>query len=125
MIKARTCEAAMVDPISNAPTQLEIGQAQNRPQASPQIPGTPNPATNLGTDQRVEGLQSAVEKLIKKSLPPNSRLLIVQDKTTGAYIYQSVDPETGEVINQYPPEQLVKMHDYLATMSGMIIDTKA
>jgi len=113
----------MVDAISSAPR--EIGTAQSRPQDSPVSPAAPNPATNLPTDQRLVALQAVVEKLIKKSLPSNSRLLITQDEETGAFIYRSVDPETGEVITQWPAEQLIKLRQYLSEMEGMLIDTKA
>ncbi len=114
----------MVDPISNAPNPREIGQTQARPQPSPTSPATPDPSTNLGPDQRVLELQAAIEKLIKKSLPSNSKLQIDRDKETGTYIYRAVDPETGEVISQYPPEQIVKLRDYLAEMEGMLVDKK-
>ena len=113
----------MVDPISNAPSMREIGAAQARPQVSPQsVPGAPDPATNLSPDQRVAVVQAAVEKLIKKSLPPNSKLQVIQDKVTGTYIYRSVDPETGKVVSQWPPEQLIKLHDYLTQLEGLLVD---
>ncbi|HYM18728.1 MAG TPA: flagellar protein FlaG [Micropepsaceae bacterium] len=114
----------MVDPISNAPNPREIGQTQARPQPSPTSPAAPDPSTNLGPDQRVVVLQAVIEKLLRKSMPSNSKLQIVQDKTTGTYIYRAVDPQTGEVISQYPSEELVKLHDYLAEMSGMLVDKK-
>ena len=114
----------MVDPISNAPNPREIGQSQSRPQPSPATPGVPDPATSLGPDQRVLVLQEAVEKLIKKSLPTNSKLQIEHDKSTGTYIYRAIDPDTGEVISQYPPEELVKLREYLAEMAGMLVDKK-
>jgi flagellar protein FlaG len=119
-----TCEAAMVDPISNTTNVREIGQAQNRPQASPvpPVPGAVNPETNLTPDQRVEVMQAAVEKLIKKGMPANSKLQIDQDKETGTYIYRSVDPKTGEVLQQWPPEQLLKLRDYLHEMAGLFVD---
>lgn len=114
----------MVDPISNAPNTRESGATQNRPQASPvpPVPGAINPGTNLAPDQRVEALQAAVEKLIKKNLPTNSKLQIEQDKVTGTFIYRSVDPSTGEVIKQWPPEQLLKLRESLHEMEGMLVD---
>jgi flagellar protein FlaG len=123
MERGENCEAEMVDPISNAPSLHEIGAAQARPQVSSQTAsGAPDPATNLPPDQRVAVVQAAVEKLIKKSLPANSKLQVVQDKETGAFIYRSIDPDTGKVISQWPPEQLVKMHEYLAQLAGILLD---
>ena len=114
----------MVDPISNASNSREIGQTQGRPQPSPTSPATPDPATSLGPDQRVLVLEALIEKLIKKSLPSNSKLRIERNNKTGSYIYRAVDPETGEVISQYPPEELVKLRDYLAEMAGLLVDKK-
>ncbi len=114
----------MVDPISNAANPREIGLGQNRPQPSRASPAATNPATDLARDQRVQVLQSAIEKLIRKSLPSNSKLQIEQDKVTGTFIYRSIDTETGEIIRQWPPEQLLKLHEYLAQMEGMLVDKK-
>ncbi len=115
----------MVDPISNATSAREAGLNQNRPQTPAYAPGAPDAATNLPPDMRIEALQAAVEKLIKKSLPNNSKLQVEQDKTTGFFIYRSIDPDTGEVIRQWPPEQLVELRDHLKDMEGMLVDTKA
>jgi len=114
----------MVDPISNAPNPREIGQTTARPQPPASSPAASDPTTNLGPDQRVLVLQEAMEKLIKKSLPSNTKLRIDHDKETGTYIYRAIDPETGQVISQYPPEQIVKLREYLAEMEGMLVDKK-
>jgi uncharacterized FlaG/YvyC family protein len=112
----------MVDPISNATNPREIGMGQSRQQPSPASPSAADPATDLGRDQRVQVLQAAIEKLIRKSLPSNSKLQIEQDKETGTFIYRTVDSETGEIIRQWPPEQLLKLRESLAQMEGMLVD---
>jgi uncharacterized FlaG/YvyC family protein len=116
----------MVDPISNTPNLREIGAVSNRPQGSPAppAPGAVNPETNLPPDQRIVELQAAMDKLIRKGMPSNSKLQIDQDKETGTFIYRSVNPDTGEVIQQWPPEQLLKLRDYLHEMEGMLVDKK-
>jgi flagellar protein FlaG len=112
----------MVDPISNTASPCELGLNQPRQPAAQAAAQAPRPETNLQPDQRIEVMQAAVEKLIKKSLPTNSRLQIVQDKETGEYIYRSIDPSTGEVIRQWPPEQLLALREDLRTMEGLLID---
>jgi uncharacterized FlaG/YvyC family protein len=112
----------MADPISNVSNPRELGMNLIRPQASAAVPGTPNLETNLQPDQRVEVLQGAVEKLIKKSLPTNSKLQIEQDKKTGTFIYRSVDPDTGEVIQQWPSEKLLELRVFLKEMEGVLVD---
>jgi uncharacterized FlaG/YvyC family protein len=112
----------MVDPISNAPNVRDLASSPSRPQASPNIPGAVQPSTNLAPDQRVERLQQSIAKLIKKSLPTNSKLQITQDESTGTYIYRSVDPDTGEVIQQWPQEQMLALQKQLKQMEGLLLD---
>ena len=115
----------MADPISNVSNPRELGVNLIRPQASAAVPGTHNLETNLQPDQRIEVLQAAVEKLIKKSLPTNSKLQIEQDKTTGTFIYRSIDPNTGEVLQQWPSEKMLELQDFLKGMQGVLIDKQA
>jgi len=114
----------MVDLISNAPNLRDVGAVQSRPQSLPvhPSPGAVNPQTNLPPDHRVAELEKTVDNLIKKSLPDNSKLQISQDKDTGTFVYRSIDPSTGEVIRQWPPEQLLKLRESLRQMDGMIVD---
>jgi uncharacterized FlaG/YvyC family protein len=116
----------MVDSISSTPNLPELGVAQNRPQSSPvpPAPGAVNVESGLAPDQRVEVLRAAIEKLVKKSLPDNSRLQIDQDKETGTYIYRSIDPDTGKVIRQWPPEELLKLQEHIHEMEGMLVDKR-
>jgi uncharacterized FlaG/YvyC family protein len=112
--------------VQNLTNLREIGAVSNRPQASPAppAPGAVNPESNLPPDQRIEEIRSAMDKLIRKGLPSNSKLQIDQDKETGTFIYRSVNPDTGEVIQQWPPEQLLKLREYLHEMEGMLVDKK-
>jgi len=114
----------MVEPISNTPNPnpREPSANPSRPQASPTLPGAVSTSTNLSPEQRVEVLQEAVAKLIKKSLPPNSKLQIEQDKSSGTFIYRSIDPDTGEVISQWPSEKLLELRDFLTHMEGVLVD---
>jgi flagellar protein FlaG len=72
--------------------------------------------------ERVEILEQAVEKLIRRSLPSNSKLQIEQDRETGTFIYRSIDSETGEILRQWPPEQLLKLREDLSELEGMLFD---
>jgi flagellar protein FlaG len=112
----------MVDPISNASTPREIGLNQSRQQNAPASPAMPNASTQLLRTQRVEALEAAVEKLIRRGLPANTKLQIEQDKDTGTFIYRSIDPETGEVVRQWPPEELLKLREHLAEIEGLLVD---
>jgi uncharacterized FlaG/YvyC family protein len=114
----------MIDPIGNSLNSRETANQSRQPPA-PVSPSAPTPDTNLAPDQRIQEVQAAVEKLIKKSLPSNSKLQVEKNKELGTFIYRSINPDTGEVIRQWPPEQLLEMREYLKEMEGLLVDTKA
>ena len=115
----------MVGHISDSKVLREIGAAQNRAQTPPASPIAEGQQSDLPPDQKVQALHAAVEKLIRRSMPSNTRLQIDQDKTTGTFIYRSIDTSTGEVIRQWPPEELLKLRDAMKDMEGMLVDHKA
>ena len=116
----------MADPISNATNLRETGANHVRPQSSPvpPMPGAVNPQTNLTPDQRIVALEAAVEKLVKKNLPSNSKLQITHDKDTGTFVYRSIDAETGEVIRQWPSDEILKLRESVRELEGMLVDTR-
>jgi flagellar protein FlaG len=85
------------------------------------VPAAADPEAYPQSD-RLEVLQGAVEKLIKQSLPPNSKLQIEQDQNTGTFIYRSVDRDTGEVLKQWPSEKMLQMRDFLKELEGVLVD---
>ncbi len=53
------------------------------------------------------------------------RLVIERDEPTGSYIYKTLDRTTGEVVNQFPREEVLKLRDSPAYQAGRVIVTKA
>ena len=53
------------------------------------------------------------------------RLVIERDEGTGSYIYKTLDRSTGEVINQFPREEVLKLRDDPVYQAGQVIVTKA
>ncbi len=69
---------------------------------------------------RQTGQRSAQE--IAALTPENTRLSIVRDETTGRYVFKSVDQNTGEVIQQYPTEQMLTQIARLRQIVGLTVD---
>lgn len=92
-----------VERISSLPTSLN----QSAPQSTA-APSTPRdrsaPAQYAGEDYR---------------------LVIERDEPTGSYIYKTLDRTTGEVVNQFPREEVLKLRDSPAYQAGRVIVTKA
>lgn len=69
-------------------------------------------------------------KIVEQFMPsedtaPNTRLRIDRDESSGNFIYQSVDEESGEVIAQFPSEQILKMLSFYREAEGIAIDENA
>jgi len=83
----------------------------------------------LSAGNTADFLQAA-EKLINASLPaqaPNTKLRINQDEETGRYIYQGIDTKTGDVITQFPAEEILKFIAYNRGqdgVEGIVVDEK-
>jgi flagellar protein FlaG len=99
-----------------------MGMPQTRPQVPPASPAAQDPATELPRDKRLLKLEEAIGNLVKQSLPSNSKLQIEQDEETGTFIYRSVDPETGEVLRQWPSEDILRLRASLRDMEGLLVD---
>ncbi len=53
------------------------------------------------------------------------RLVIEEDKASGSYVYKTVNRLTGEVIQQLPRDQVLKMRDQVDYVVGRVVRTKA
>lgn len=50
----------------------------------------------------------------------NLRLVIEEDQNTGAFVYKTLDRATGEVVRQFPREELLKLQSDPAYEAGLI-----
>jgi flagellar protein FlaG len=53
------------------------------------------------------------------------RLVIEEDQASGTYVYKTVNRSTGEVVQQIPREEVLRMRDDVAYVAGGVIRTKA
>lgn len=51
------------------------------------------------------------------------RLVIEEDRTSGLFIYKTIDRRTGDVVQVLPREQVIAAADAYA--AGRVVDTKA
>jgi flagellar protein FlaG len=57
--------------------------------------------------------------------PGDLRLVIEQNDDTGDYIYKTVDRRTGETLQQFPREQVLKLREETGYASGVVFDGEA
>lgn len=58
-----------------------------------------------------------------KSEQADLRLIIEEDANVGAYVYKTVDRNTGEVISQIPREEVLKMRERPEYEVGDLVST--
>ncbi|MGQ3017757.1 flagellar protein FlaG [Phenylobacterium sp.] len=51
-------------------------------------------------------------------------MIIEEDAAVGAYVYKTVDRQTGEVISQIPREEVLKMRDRPEYEVGDVVSTQ-
>jgi len=57
--------------------------------------------------------------------PGDLRLVIEQDDDSGEYVYKTVDRRTGETLQQFPREQILKLRQEATYASGDVYDGQA
>ena len=57
--------------------------------------------------------------------PADLRLVIEDDQAAGCFVYKTVDWRTGEVVQQIPREQILRMREEPAYLAGDVIKTRA
>lgn len=78
-----------------------------------------------GTKDEILTAEGVVNKASTGVLSTNSRLSIEADDETGDYIYRVYDRETGELIRQWPREELLNVAGAAAELPSGLIDEKA
>ena len=83
----------------------------------------PIPAKPPRTAPAVQSSGSAIEEDAFKLA--NARLVIEHDNASGQYVYKSLDRVTGEVLRQFPREEVLKMLGRGGYAAGDVIKTRA
>jgi uncharacterized FlaG/YvyC family protein len=81
-------------------------------------------------EKKSEARKSAVDTLTDamkdlKTPSRGARLSIEHDAFVKAFVYRSVDNQTGEVIQQWPGEDALRLRRYLRQLAGLVVDKLA
>jgi len=66
-----------------------------------------------------------VAALLNRFVPqelPNTRLQIEHDENTGLFVYKSVNADSGEIVRQYPAEEILRFISFYREREGVIVD---
>lgn len=104
----------------------EAARARSRNLQAPVVPeteGEPQAAVVAQPVQAEEVKQAAAE-LDKALQQQNSDLSVSVDETTGTMVVRITDNNTGEVVKQIPPKQLMEANVSMNKIVGLLIDDK-
>jgi flagellar protein FlaG len=79
------------------------------------------PDQERATSQRAMELQRMADEAFAMD---NVKLSISFNQEIGRFIYRGIDPESGEVVREYPPEEVVERIAAIREMAGIAFDRK-
>ncbi len=99
----------------NPGTTPRTVRVQTQASSEPSVPvaSTPEPA---------QPIVQSPDKALATFTPPNTHLSIEHDAATNRYVFKSVDENTGEVIRQYPTEQMLTQIAHVRRITGLTVD---
>ncbi|MEZ5757050.1 MAG: flagellar protein FlaG [Emcibacteraceae bacterium] len=71
---------------------------------------------------------SQAEAILNKALTlksANTKLSIDVDGESGLFVYKSVDKKSGEVVSQFPAEEVLALIAYYRETEGLVVDETA
>lgn len=77
-----------------------------------------------GLSETLDRVSSLLEDFVPGDFGSQAEtsLQISQDEETGRFVYRSVDVETGEVVRQFPPEEVLNFITRFREAAGLLID---
>lgn len=92
----------------------------------PSRPVEPTKKSVKQSESKADKTVAMIESYISKLSGQNTRLRINVDEGSGAYVYQGIDPDTGEVVSQYPAEDVLRqLALYRQDAGGLVVDETA
>lgn len=75
-----------------------------------------------------EQVQSRLNELLEEVMGdgyPARELRVSRDEESARFVYTSVDIESGEVIRQFPPEEILRLVRAVREAAGLVLDENA
>lgn len=108
---------------SELPKTEDVSQETREPEETLSETGF-SPQVNEPDPERDEKIKKLTEK-INRRLDPSFNLSFDKDEETGLDFFQIVDKKSGEIIRQYPPEELLEFVGDFRHVSGLLFSNEA
>jgi len=95
-------------------------------QEEPKSEGSAVEAEAKGNDSSpFERVEEVLNLALGDHTPPNSRLQISLHDDTGMFVYRAIHKDTGEVLHQYPADEILRELAYYRSLEGIAVDETA
>jgi flagellar protein FlaG len=90
------------------------------------LSATPDPTFSQPAPQPPPGADTgSVQSRIAQGALDQADLRLVIEEQAGTYVYKTVDRRTGDIVAQYPREEILKLREEMNYIAGDVINTKA
>ncbi len=82
------------------------------------------------SDASFGSLPTQARDTAREQAPPapdqaDVRLIIEEDARTGAFVYKTMDRRTGQVIQQFPREEILRLRQEEEYVAGTVVNARA
>lgn len=99
-----------ISPIGPRPTAKRVSAAPVAPTSTVSASDSKASHAHVETAQPVEPVVA---------IEPSTQLSITRDEAANTFVYRSIDRKSGEVVWQYPVEQVLRMAHRLRELEGL------
>ncbi|MBT3361931.1 MAG: flagellar protein FlaG [Rhodospirillaceae bacterium] len=111
------------------PSVIKVVRREDSEATSDTIAKVASVENNAPEKQKPEGVPNSklneLQQLTEQAFAADDlRLSISFEKSIGRFVYRGVDRETGEVVREYPPEEVIERIAHLREIAGIAVDRK-
>ena len=111
------------------PSVIKVVRREDSEATSDTIAKVASVENNAPEKQKLEGVSSSklneLQQLTEQAFASDDlRLSISFEKSIGRFVYRGVDRETGEVVREYPSEEVIKRIAKFREIAGIAIDRR-
>jgi len=114
---------------SNSSPQTVAGRAQASEALTSSFVGrNVSPPSDLSPEASQNEMESRLNELLEEIIEdgrPNRAIRVSRDEESGRFVYRSVDIASGEVIRQFPPEEILRLVRAVREAAGLVLDESA
>jgi len=116
--------ALRVEPARASKSNAETGRGNGTLTKDPVVPATNAEAAKPNVRDPLDLASRRLGRLFSDRFS-RLKLQIEHDENAGRFVYKVVDRESGEIEDQFPAEEMLKILAYYRQLEGIVVDDEA